>query len=78
MGRFCAAFARRVTRIWSKPEDFVIPTGETHSVSEFLGLAFDQVNLDWQKYVEIDPVYFRPTEVDVLLGDTSKARRELG
>jgi GDPmannose 4,6-dehydratase len=62
----------------SVPDDFVIATGETHSVREFLELAFDQVKLDWRKYVEIDPRYFRPTEVDLLLGDSSKARRELG
>jgi GDPmannose 4,6-dehydratase len=60
------------------PEDFVIATGESHSVREFLEAAFSHADLDWQEYVEIDPRYFRPTEVDFLLGDASKARRLLG
>ena len=61
-----------------EPDDYVIATGETNSVRDFLGEAFGYVNLDWQKYVEIDPRYYRPTEVDVLLGDASKARQKLG
>lgn len=61
-----------------KGDDYVIATGETHSVREFLDEAFGAVSLDWQKYVEIDPRYFRPTEVDVLLGDCSKAKKQLG
>ena len=61
-----------------KPDDYVVATGETHSIREFLDLAFGQVNLDWEKYVEIDPRYYRPAEVDVLLGDYSKAKRQLG
>jgi GDPmannose 4,6-dehydratase len=60
------------------PEDYVLATGETHSVREFLEAAFAHANLDWRQYVEIDPRYFRPTEVDALLGDASKARRLLG
>ena len=60
-----------------KPDDFVIATGETHSVKEFLAVAFDHAKLDWKKYVVIDKRYFRPTEVDLLLGDSSKARRLL-
>jgi GDPmannose 4,6-dehydratase len=60
------------------PDDYVVATGEMHSVREFLELAFDYVKLDWRKYVEIDPRYFRPAEVDILCGDTSKARRILG
>jgi GDPmannose 4,6-dehydratase len=60
------------------PGDFVIATGETHSVEEFVETAFRLVGLDWHKYVEIDPRYFRPTEVDVLCGDASKATRVLG
>ena len=59
-------------------DDFVIATGETHSVCEFLDEAFGYLDLDWHKYVEIDPRYFRPAEVDVLLGDASKAKRVLG
>jgi GDPmannose 4,6-dehydratase len=60
------------------PEDFVIATGEAHSVREFLEEAFAHVDLDWREYVEIDPWYFRPTEVDFLLGDPGKAHRVLG
>ena len=61
-----------------KPDDYVIATGETHSVREFLDATFRHVNLDWEKHVEIDPRYFRPTEVDLLIGDASKAREQLG
>jgi GDPmannose 4,6-dehydratase len=61
-----------------KPEDYVIATGETHSVAEFLTEAFSYVNLDWRDYVELDPKYLRPAEVDLLIGDASKARREIG
>ncbi len=60
-----------------KPDDYVIATGETHSVREFLQEAFDYAKLDWKKYVVIDKRYLRPTEVDLLLGDSSKARRLL-
>ena len=60
------------------PDDFVIGTGETHSVREFLELAFGAADLDWQKYVKVDPRYFRPAEVDLLLADPTKARIELG
>jgi len=61
-----------------KPDDYVIATNDTHSVREFLDLAFSHVNLDWKKHVEIDPRYYRPAEVDLLIGDFSKARRLLG
>jgi GDPmannose 4,6-dehydratase len=60
------------------PEDYVIATGETHSVREFLDKSFGYLDLDWEAYVEIDPRYFRPAEVDLLMGDASKARRQLG
>jgi GDPmannose 4,6-dehydratase len=60
-----------------KPDDYVIATNETHSVREFLDEVFGYLELDWNKYVEIDPRYFRPAEVDLLLGDASKAQREL-
>ena len=60
-----------------KPDDYVIATGQTHSIREFLDEAFDRVGLDWNKYVEIDPRYFRPAEVNLLLGDSSKARKLL-
>jgi len=61
-----------------EPGDYVVATGETHSVREFLDEAFGYLDLDWNKYVEIDPLYYRPAEVDVLLGDYSKAKRVLG
>jgi GDPmannose 4,6-dehydratase len=61
-----------------KPDDLVIATGETHSVKEFVEKVFQKLNLDYQKHVVIDPKYFRPTEVDVLLGDSSKAKNILG
>ncbi|HEX8149711.1 MAG TPA: GDP-mannose 4,6-dehydratase [Pyrinomonadaceae bacterium] len=61
-----------------QPDDYVIATGETHSVREFLEEAFGYLGLDWEKYVEIDPRYFRPAEVDLLLGDPTKARTILG
>lgn len=60
------------------PQDFVIATGESHSVRDFLDEAFSYVGLDWQDYVEIDPKYFRPTEVEVLQGDAGKAKKILG
>lgn len=60
------------------PGDFVVATNETHTICEFLELAFAEVGMDWRDHVEIDPRYFRPTEVDLLLGDYSKAKAELG
>lgn len=72
-----------VEAIWlmlqqDKPDDYVVGTGETHSVREFLSEAFERAGLDWQKYVEIDPQYYRPAEVDLLVADASKAERKLG
>jgi GDPmannose 4,6-dehydratase len=61
-----------------EPDDYVIGTGEAHSVREFVDLAFSGVGLDWREHVEVDPRYFRPAEVDYLLADASKARRMLG
>jgi GDPmannose 4,6-dehydratase len=61
-----------------EPDDFVVATGETHTVREFVQHAFDYAGLDWKKWVEVDSRYFRPTEVDILQGDASKARRVLG
>ncbi len=61
-----------------QPDDFVLATGETHTVGEFVGIAFDHVGLDWEKHVVIDPRYYRPAEVDLLVGDPSKAKRILG
>ncbi len=61
-----------------QPEDYVIATGETHSVGEFLDLAFGYVNLDWHKYVEFDERYLRPAEVDLLIGDPTNAKQKLG
>jgi GDPmannose 4,6-dehydratase len=60
-----------------KPNDYVIGTGQTHTVQEFVEIAFDQANLDWRKHVVIDPKFVRPAEVDLLLADASKARRQL-
>jgi GDPmannose 4,6-dehydratase len=60
------------------PDDYVIATGETHSVREFCQEAFSYVDLDWEEFVRVDPKYFRPAEVDLLLGDATKARRVLG
>lgn len=62
----------------AQADDFVIATGETHSVREFLDECFALLNLDWKKYVDVDPRYFRPAEVDLLLGDSSKARKAMG
>ena len=72
-----------VAAMWSmlqqdQPEDYVIATGETHSVRDFLTEAFSHADLDWQKYVELDEQYLRPAEVDLLVGDASKARDVLG
>jgi GDPmannose 4,6-dehydratase len=61
-----------------RPDDFVIATGETHSVREFLDEVFALLELDWKKHVQVDPRYFRPAEVDLLLGDAGKARKVLG
>jgi GDPmannose 4,6-dehydratase len=61
-----------------QPDDYVIATGETHTVREFLDVAFGRLDLDWRSYVKIDPRYYRPTEVDLLIGDASKAKQRLG
>jgi GDPmannose 4,6-dehydratase len=61
-----------------KPDDYVVATGETHSVRELVAAAFGCVGLDWQKYVVIDPSLYRPAEVDLLVGDPAKAKRILG
>src|SRR6187431_1581806 len=61
-----------------EPDDYVIATNETHSIQEFLDVAFGYAGLDWRKYVEIDPRYYRPAEVDLLIGDYSKAKQKLG
>jgi GDPmannose 4,6-dehydratase len=62
----------------SEPDDYVIATGETHSVREFLELAFSHAGLDWKEFVSIDERYYRPAEVDILMGDASKAKKKLG
>ena len=61
-----------------EPDDYVIATGETYSVREFLTVAFEHLNLDWRDFVEIDTKYYRPAEVDLLVGDSSKAKAKLG
>lgn len=60
-----------------EPEDYVIATGETHTIREFLEEVFSYLDLDYHAYVETDPRFFRPTEVDVLVGDPTKAKRDL-
>jgi GDPmannose 4,6-dehydratase len=72
-----------VEAMWSmlqhhEPGDFVVATNEAHSVREFCEAAFSRADLDWKQFVEVDPLYFRPTEVDYLLGDASKARATFG
>ena len=59
-------------------DDYVIATGETHSIREFLDLSFGLAGLEWEQYVHIDPRYYRPAEVDLLIGDASKAKKQLG
>ena len=61
-----------------QPDDYVIATGETHSVREFLEVAFAHAGLSWEKHVEIDPRYYRPAEVELLIGDATKAKQKLG
>jgi GDPmannose 4,6-dehydratase len=61
-----------------EPDDYVIATGETHSVQEFLEAAFSYFDLDWREYVKLDAKYYRPAEVDLLVGDATKAKRRLG
>jgi GDPmannose 4,6-dehydratase len=77
---FAGDYVEAMWLMLQQPEadDYVIATGETHSVREFLEEAFGIVGLDWQKYVEIDQKYFRPAEVDLLIGDSSKAKKKLG
>lgn len=60
------------------PDDYVIATGETHTVKELVQVAFDHAGLDWEKYVKLDPAFIRPAEVDLLIGDPSKAKKQLG
>ena len=72
-----------VEAIWlmlqqDEPDDYVVATGECHTVKEFVAMVFEHLDLDWEEHVEIDPRYFRPSEVDLLQGDASKARRTLG
>jgi len=61
-----------------KPEDFVVASGQAHTVRELVELAFDHVGLDWEKHVVVDPAFVRPAEVDLLIGDASRAREKLG
>jgi GDPmannose 4,6-dehydratase len=61
-----------------EPDDYVVATGKAYSVKDFLERVFSSLDLDWKRYVEQDERYFRPAEVDLLLGDSSKARTELG
>ena len=61
-----------------RPDDYVVCSGETHEVEEFVRIAFDHVGLDWKRHVVVDPRFYRPAEVDLLLGNPAKARRRLG
>ena len=61
-----------------RPDDYVVATGQTHSVKEFLNEVFGYLDLDWAEYVEVDQKYYRPAEVDTLLGNPAKAKTELG
>ena len=61
-----------------KPDDYVIASGQTHTVRDLVRIAFEHVGLDWQKHTVQDPAFIRPAEVDLLLGDPSKARKALG
>jgi GDPmannose 4,6-dehydratase len=61
-----------------EPDDYVVGTGETHTVEEFVRIAFDHAGLDWRKYVVVDPKFYRPAEVDLLLSDPTKAQTQLG
>jgi GDPmannose 4,6-dehydratase len=63
---------------YDKPEDFVLATGRTHTVKDFVQIAFDAADLDWKKYVVVDPRFYRPAEVDMLVGDPAKAKLLLG
>ena len=60
------------------PDDYVIATGETHTVQEFVEIAFGHAGLNWEEHVKLDPKFIRPAEVDLLIGDPSKAKKELG
>jgi GDPmannose 4,6-dehydratase len=62
----------------AEPDDYVIATGEMHTVRDLCAVAFGLAGLDWEQYVRVDPAYFRPTEVKELCGDASKARERLG
>jgi GDPmannose 4,6-dehydratase len=77
---YAGDYVEAIWRILQQPKaaDYVIATGDTHSVRDFLDEAFGYLDLDWKSYVEIDPRYYRPTEVDVLKGNFSKAKLELG
>ena len=61
-----------------EPDDYVVATGQTHTVREFLDVVFEHIGLDWRRHVKVDPRYYRPTEVDLLIGDPAKAVRQLG
>ena len=60
------------------PDDYVVATGETHTVKELVQLSFERAGLDWEKYIVIDPAFIRPAEVDLLIGDPKKAKDKLG
>jgi GDPmannose 4,6-dehydratase len=77
---FAGDYVRAMWLMLQQPtaEDFVIGTGQTHRVQDFVQIAFDHAGLDWKKYVKVDPLYYRPAEVDLLLADSTKAHKVLG
>jgi GDPmannose 4,6-dehydratase len=77
---FAGDYVRAMWMMLQQPraDDYVVASGETHSVRELCEIAFAHVGLDWQKHVVVDPAFVRPAEVDLLMGDASKARRVLG
>src|SRR4029450_6297091 len=75
---FAGDYVEAMWLMLQQPEadDYVIATGETHSIRDFLDVAFSYAGMDWKKYVEIDPRYYRPAEVDLLIGDYSRAKQK--
>ncbi|MGH7818637.1 MAG: GDP-mannose 4,6-dehydratase, partial [Candidatus Binatia bacterium] len=77
---FAGDYVEAMWRMLQQPEadDYVVATGENHSVQELVEIAFGQAGLDWKKHVTLDPAFIRPAEVDTLIGDATKARQRLG
>ena len=69
---------QEISEIEDTPDDYVIATGETHTVQELVEIAFERAGLDWKRHVKLDKAFLRPAEVDLLIGDPSKAEKKLG